>query len=76
MRQWEKGQWYIEVSLIRGGAGWVGAAGYHRGCRGIMHILPQELSELCSIDLQTEGTVRPRNIVWHTDHLGFLEAVA
>lgn len=35
---------------------------------------PPEQCELCGIDLQTDGTVRPRNTAGLADHLGFLEA--
>lgn len=41
-----------------------------------MPVFPQEQFELYNIDLQTEEMVRPRNTAWHTDHLGFLEAMA
>lgn len=37
-------------------------------------ISPQEQCELCSIDLQT-GNGEPKEYCWHSDHLGFLEAV-
>lgn len=52
---------------VCGAGGWQGVGGWR--------IFPQEQCELCSIDLQTEGTLRPRT-AWFADHLGFLEAVA
>lgn len=58
------------------GAGvWRRGRGGGRGGAGGARIFPQEQCELCSIDLQTEGTLRPRTARF-ADHLGFLEAVA
>lgn len=37
-----------------------GAVGCRRGWWGMTHIFPWEQCELCSIDLQTDGMVRPR----------------
>lgn len=40
----------------------------------VMQLFLQEQFKLCSIDLQTEEMLRLT--AWHTDHLGFSEALA
>lgn len=40
----------------------------------VMQLFLQEQLKLCSVDLQTEE--RLRLTAWHTDHLGFSEALA
>lgn len=52
---------YVEASLIR--RHWENGGGLlSRGLLGgMMQIFSQEQFELCSIDLQTEGMVRPKN---------------
>lgn len=54
------------------GWGW----GLSRGWWGMTQTFPQEQFELCSVNLQTEGTGRPASPAWHTDYLGFPEAMA
>lgn len=46
------------------------------GLVGVTQTFPQEQFELCSINLQREGTGRPASPAWHTDYLGFLYAMA
>lgn len=55
---------------MAGGNGLLQGAGWWE----VMQLFLQEQFKLCSIDLQTEEMLRLT--AWHTDHLGFSEALA